>query len=158
MIFMFINMCLKDSPRLIWIWRSTLSKIKITTGRLYFVCTCLYRSLFPCTSNKKWKIKKWPARNFKIFKFHLCHSKENRLYLSYFHLYLEGFEDIAISKFRKCAKRGSWSFLKISKWDQRLSKENCLYPFVPFVCISKGSEIQWFQNFINASRGEVDHF
>jgi len=36
-----------------------------------------------------------------------------RLYLSYFRLYLKGFEDTAISKFRKCVKRVRRSFLKI---------------------------------------------
>ena len=67
-----------------WTWRPTLSKIKINTaGRLYFVCTCLYRSLFRLylkQLNKKWKIKNGQRATLKFFKFHLCHSKENRLY------------------------------------------------------------------------------
>ena len=152
-----------------WTWRSTLSKIKINTAvctSFVLVCTDHY-FVVPQTVKQKVKNKKWPARNFKIFKFHLCHSKENllypfvpllfsfisqrvrrysafqflrnpyianlanfkdrngtngirkrivciRLYLYYFRLYLKGFGDTAISKFHKCAKRGSRPFLKIS--------------------------------------------
>jgi len=74
-----------------WIWCSTLSKIKINTvSRLYFVCTCLYRLLFRLylkQLNKKWKIKNGQRSTLRFFNFIYCHSKENRLYLSYFYLY-----------------------------------------------------------------------
>jgi len=46
---------------------------------------------------------------------------------------IKGSGDTAISKFHKCVKSGSRSFLKISKWDQQHSKENLLYPFVPLL-------------------------
>jgi len=60
---------------------------------LYFVCIYLYRSLFRLylkQLNKKWKIKNRRA-TLKFFKIHLCHSKENHLYLFYFRLYLKGY-------------------------------------------------------------------
>jgi len=68
-----------------WTWRSTLSKIKINTAsRLYFVCTCLYRSLFRLylkQLNKKWKIKNDQRATLKFFYFiYAIYSKENRLY------------------------------------------------------------------------------
>jgi len=117
-----------------WTWRLTLSKIKINTaGCLYFVCTCLYRSLFRLylkQLNKKWKIKNGQRATLKFFYFIYAIRKRivcTRSYLSYFRLYLKGFGDTAISKFHKCVKRVSRSFLKISKWDQRHSKENHLY-------------------------------
>jgi len=46
---------------------------------------------------------------------------ERELFVSVctFRLYFKGFGDTMISKFHKCVKRGSRSFLKISKWNQR---------------------------------------
>jgi len=56
-------------------------------------------------------------------------------------LYLKRFGDTTISKFRKC-KRGNQSFLKISKWDQRQSKENRLNRFS---CTD--SKENWYKRF-----------
>ena len=81
-----------------WTWHSTLSKIKINTvGRLYFVCTCLYRSLFRWyleQLNKKWKIKNGQRATLRFFNFIYAIRKRivcTCLYLSYFRLYLKEF-------------------------------------------------------------------
>jgi len=197
-----------------WTWRPTLSKIKINTaGRLYFVCTCLYRSLFRLylkQLNKKWKIKNGQRATLKFFKFHLCHSKENRLYsfvpllLSFvpqrvrrysafqflrnsYIANLTNFKDIEMGPMafeRKsfvpvctsitfvCTSKGS-EIQRVSDFAQLLYSANLanfkdiemgpmaferesfvsVCTSITFVCTSKGSEIQRFQNIINASRG-----
>jgi len=94
-----------------------------------FVFVSIIISFVSQTVKQKVKNKKWPARNFKIFKFYLCHSRESFFFCT--RLYFKGFGDTAILKFRKCAKRGSQPFLKISKWINGIRKEIvCIFLFV----------------------------
>ena len=78
-----------------WTWPLILSKININiVSRLYFTCTCLYRSLFRLylkQLNKKWKIKNGQRTILRFFNFIYAIRKRIvciRLYLFYFRLYL----------------------------------------------------------------------
>jgi len=82
--------------------------------------------------------------NYKIFKFCLSHAKESRLYS----FVLLSFSFVSrkvrnFSNFWIAVKKINRPFYKISKNDQRHSKENHSYPYsVVFICIWKSSKIQ----------------
>jgi len=119
-----------------WTWRSTLSKIKINiAGHLYFVCTCLYRlfRLYLKQLNKKWKIKNGQRAIIRFFNFIYAIRKRIVCTSLIFVCTSKGSKIQRVSIFAQPLYSELSQFSRYWNGNQRHSKENRLYPFVPLL-------------------------